>query len=261
MTRKKGVGVKRVAPASRGDWATTGGMPSQHASGFGITSRPSSAVNRMTTGATGAGGAPGQPDFAPGLPYDPNVAQAIEGAGHQRDLTIQGVDGSQAAFLTQMGANADGTLNLSDPRSRAYALQAKWKAAKTGAYQTAGHKLYSGAYQEVLRGNAEGETTDFGQLQGDVGQGLAGFNQQRLGAVGEYGQQVGGILGEYGGRLATAPDPTVAPKTAVAGAGPTASVANGNQQAHGGAPKVVVKNGKVYHYYPDGKIMYVRKAS
>lgn len=206
---------------------------------------------------------------APTLPPDPAYQQQLASLGQSRDDQLLALTGERQRGLSDYGYSAtlDPSGNVTgvafdpnNPYSRAALLRKSYQQAKAGntnSYAAAG-QLYAGSLV-----NAQNTATDrFQQSDDALQKALVAFlanNQAQVNAVkNAYETGAGEALADSIGRIPDNPLYSPAPPAAPA---PAPVPQGSSSKALGKDYKVVVKNGKVYHFYPDGRKVYVRPAN
>lgn len=199
---------------------------------------------------------------AAALPPDASYEATIAGLASRRDSTVAGLGQQRQQGLLDYGytEGAPGQIAFdpTNPYSQAAILKRNYdqaRAGNTNSYAARG-QLYSGALQ-----NAQDESQfRQGQASDSLQKGLLAFlannTQAQFGAGSDYNLGAGQALGDAIGRAPG--NPAYNP---VLSAAPTPAAAT---KATAGGPKVVAgKDSKgnpgVWHLWPDGRKVFVRK--
>lgn len=206
------------------------------------------------TAGTSAGGTSYTPP-----PVDPVYDQQVGGLTRRRDDSYADIKGRQDRTLIDYGYNAtfdaNGvltglTVDPSNPFSRAALLQKSYQQNKAGNVNSYAAK---GMYRSGALQNAQNQA-EFNYQQGSdalqkqLTSSLAGYQSERANAGTDYEIGVGQAKGDSIGRAQNSPLYT--PTTAAAAA------PKGYQEV-AGTSKAGVKG--VWHIYPDGRKVFVRK--
>lgn len=126
---------------------------------------PASALGRTTAPAP----APALPPPTPTAPapWDSQYENTVANLNSTRGAALTNLAAEQSRAQSDYGYNMDGSENTSDPYSRLATLRADFEKIKRGAgtsYASRG-QLYSGAYQNQINANQEGQNQSLDALR------------------------------------------------------------------------------------------------
>lgn len=198
------------------------------------------------------------------LPPDAGYEATIAGLASQRDSKIAGLGQQRQQGLLQYGYTEapGGALGFdpTNPFSQAAVLKRNYDQARTGntTNYAARGQLYAGSLQTAQDETNRGESQASDTLQKQLGAFLARNTQARFTAGSDYDLGVGQALGDAINRAPSNPayTPVTDATQAATAAAPGATAAKAYRSVAGKDSK---NRPGVWHYYPDGRKVFVRK--
>jgi hypothetical protein len=137
------------------------------------------------------------------LPVDPIYTGQVGAINTNYDSTIAGIGYEQTLFGQEMGFDAAGNLDPSNPYSIAMNLQRRFQQGQRGTTNSmaAGGQLYSGAHQRNLDEGTYQYGRSYDSARRNAQRGYLGFDQRRQSATFERDTSLGQADSDRLGRL------------------------------------------------------------
>lgn len=152
-------------------------------------------------------------------PWDSQYAGTVASLTQNRDTSLANVAANRATLQSTYGYNLDGSENTSDPYSRLAQLRADYEKVKRGSgvnYAASG-QFYSGAYQNQVNSDQEGQNRSLDALRKDFNDQAANLRNQETSIYNEYNS---GLTSASNQRIQSAADAVANGDSPVATASP-----------------------------------------